>query len=236
VAEATSSMTYKALQDAVVRTFKCDTPTAKVYVLGGVLRMLRAHRWSFLETTAELTVAAEAAYTALPDDLREVSDPPTFAADSNYRFDRQVTVREILAERSANDTTGTPRLWAVGSSGYTPAAGQRYRLYLYPRPVEELTLWLPYRIHVAAMSNDGDYPPGGAAHAPSVLAAAYAEAEIASRKTKGLYYRQWREEALPESIRLDAGLSGGKAIAPGYRANRPDWRREQVTINVVSEE
>jgi len=120
-----------------------------------------------------VTVTANGIYR-LPDDYSEPDSEWLHfgAGEKKVGMQRRppATIRELKGrdDRSAEN----PWIWAFeGVTSYS-AGYQRYNLLVHPKFASEETIQYGYRINPSEMTNDADYPLGGAKYCMTVLAAA----------------------------------------------------------------
>lgn len=223
MAESTLTMTYGGMKSDLISKFGIEDANAGRFVKQAYVKFLASHPWSFACPVKTLTMTAAADTSALPDDFLELTDWPSYPANKPYRIQRHVSGREIAQLNAAGTTTNYPWLFAVEPVDFTVATGQRWQVRWWPTPVETLTMVYAYRRAVPALTGTGDYTLGGPLHALTVLEMAYAEWELDSSKTAGIFVALV-DEALARSIALDQRMTmgvnlGGGATQPAESIN-----------------
>lgn len=156
----------------------------------------------------------------MPDDFGVIQGELTFPAGAAYHPDIPVVGEQVIREkRQGSATTGVPRLAALSPLASSNAAGQRWRLSLWPTP--NAMFELSFRYHV--LQNDlvdstNEHPLGGQAHAQTIIAACLAAAEQQEDGAYGPKYQDFLVK-LGTSIAHDAR---SEPTFLGYMGDRSD--------------
>jgi len=123
--------------------------------------------------------------------------------DDSESYIRTGAVERILALRRDNPDVGDPEQCAVAPKAFTAATGQRWQLWVYPRP-DAARIWrYRYNILPAALTDAAVYCVGSPMIDLAVLYAAYASAEHDMAHKPG-YYEQLFAQQLAGAIAADA--------------------------------
>lgn len=212
VDEPSTSMTYKALYDEVVRRSGDSEANAKLDLLLGYRGYLRVYPWSFMCPVTTIDVTAADTTTDLPDDFMEFVEYPSYAASSGKGpIVEMVTSKEILDLFASGAATGSPTKFALEPLAFVSLTGQRWTCRWYPTPTADVTLTYCYRVGAEVMSADADYPLGGPAHNMTILYAGLKQWEIRVGHVSGVYHGLYDAE-LAKSIQFDQRFTAGKIL------------------------
>ena len=187
-----------SVQLAEIRTEVCDylglgrtysslssTDAARVdaSIKGGVSRVYfndAAHRWSFLEPQASLSLVAADNDYDLPDDFGFMITPFTFNQAQYFGNQGIQLVGEgVFRQRQQLefDYTGPPFLACITPKTTNGTNGQRFEVRFHPKPDTSYTLSYRYSILPDVLASAVVFPYGGAAYGQLFLQACLAEAE-----------------------------------------------------------
>lgn len=207
-----------------LRQFYFPPPT------GGVV-----HRWSFMQPTMKLTVAAGASLTPLPPDFGGLEGDIQILTDGTVYRPLPVSTRLRGYQAEAPSRTGSPMLVEIepAPSG-TAGMHQRQLLRVWPVPDAAYTFQFRYYVLPGYLTEDAPYALGGAAHAETVRAAVLKAAEEFLDDDSRTWAKAFQER-LAASIIIDRA---NKPQHLGYNADRSDgpdglhWRGwSPVTLN-----
>ena len=121
---------------------------------------------------------------------------------------QETSVESVMRAWRNSDETDDPRVFAITPVTLTASAGQRYQLYVAPRPSEARTLQYRYLAKVDVLTDTANYAVGGPRHAETIKYAALAAAEIeVGRVDTGPMERRYLE-LMAGSIDNDTNLFG----------------------------
>lgn len=140
------------------------------------------HRWSFMHLVYSIsTVSGQSEYD-LPADFSGVFQEPTTTREGGrIGIARTSHLRQLI---SAENEAGNPRYCALSRESVGGDTRSLSKLLLYPVPDAIETIQVEYVANPQTLSEISQFPPGGAEHAETVLAACFHV--IAQRTGEGL--------------------------------------------------
>lgn len=163
----------------------------------------RVHQWSFLRPLFTFDTVADQWEYPLPAEYAGIENDITFVDSSTTRSCIVSTVEQKIREwRGQDDSSGTPRYYAIIAMPHDRTMGQRYQLMLFPAPDEVLSLQFRMLINTQAITKFAPFPYGGTQYSEAILASCLAVAEFARDGIKGSRHQDWLEQ-LQAAILLD---------------------------------
>jgi len=179
-----------------------------------------AHRWSFLQPTASLQLAADQDDYDLPEDLGGITGSLTYPAQQAKPPIVLTSEAAIRRLRGSRLTVGPPRRAAVRPKATDGQVAQGYELMVWPTPQSEVDICYQYYVQPHKLSSANPYPYGGPLHGETVMQSCLAAAELRLNDIKGPHWQQFME-------RLAASVLADRINGPdnlGYNADRSDGR------------
>lgn len=235
-----SISTFKDLYERVLAHYASDPGAdqiaeAKQIAVDGIQLFLNSYDWSFIQTTASLTIATtDNGKKALPEDFVSCVDHPTLTGSLALQEPPTLQHRppEWIRDQVAasNSYKAVPQYYAIERDAYVPATGQGASILVYPWPVSDATLTVPYRYSITMPALDADLLPGGPAHGLAILHAGLVVWESQSGKTAGVMHRLYYGDPragipgyLAGSIKTDSSNRSRVRGSTPPGASRQDW-------------
>lgn len=164
----------------------------------------KVHQWSFLRPLFAFDTVADQWEYPLPAEYAGIEGDITFSADSGvvYSCLTSTVEQKIRQWRSQDDTSGTPRHFAIVALPHDRTMGQRYQLLLYPTPDSARTMQFRMLINTQAITKFAPFPYGGTQYGEAILASCLAIAELERDGIKGTRSQDWMEQ-LAAAVLLD---------------------------------
>lgn len=164
----------------------------------------KVHQWSFLRPLFTFNTVADQWEYPLPFEYAGYEGDITFAADSGVIYSGLTSTVEqrIRQWRGQDDTSGTPRHFAIVPLPHDRTMGQRYKLLLYPTPDDARALQFRMLINTQAITKFAPFPYGGTQYGEAILASCLAIAELERDGMKGSRHEDWLEQ-LASAILID---------------------------------
>lgn len=163
-----------------------------------------SHGWSFLRTTATLTlVDGDGDYTLPSDFSGQLTTHFTLSAGSGERRITEVSEEQLRALR-ANDSSAedAPKYYALSIKQQSPTSGTRWEVLFYPTPDTTYTAFYEYEVIPDTLDETNIYPIGGAAHSDTILEAVLSAAEKTLDDSDGIHQQKFMAN-LVGSVRKD---------------------------------
>jgi len=173
------------------------------------------HFWKFMAPTSTLALVSGQYIYDMPDDFASLNGAFTYAAGQSVLYPRiQVTSEERVRYRQQlSVTSARPLLAALRVKINTEEqAGTRYEVLFYPTPDAAYDLNYPYFINPSLLDDEAALPPGGQAHAQTLIESCLAAAELA-RGVPGPHKAEY-ERRMVASIGHDRRVSCGGNLGP----------------------
>jgi hypothetical protein len=158
--------------------------------------------WSFMETTATISLVAATNLYPLPDDFGEM-----LRDEFIYTTDQQpialVSYEQILKMQAKQTSSGPPKYAAISN---IDATSTQYQVTFYPTPDAAYTLKYTYSVSPKELNENNPIPLGGPIHAETILEACLAACEKVLHGTEGVHEKKFLE-CLARSIQADANLT-----------------------------
>lgn len=170
-------------------------------------KLHRTYIWSFRQQSGKITTLADKWQYELPKGFSKFTSKLTLEEDSTYPNPTYTSENRIMDRRSASDTSGYPRFYALRAATYHREIGQSYEVIFWPKPDAEYVYNYRYLFTPPKLEDDDDYFVGGAEASECILELALAVAEMQEDDTRGIHFE--------ESSRLIHQLmEADKTIAP----------------------
>jgi len=165
------------------------------------------YTWSFLTVSTTLATVVSTEEYSLPDDFGVLVDGFKFS-DNLWAYQPIHTSKDVYDRYRdlLSTTNGRPTMYAVFPQSVSGAAGQRFKVGLYPKADAIYPLRYSYRVLPNTIVSGSLYPYGGALHAETIKAACLSMAELAENGAPG-YWNQYFMERLTASLNLDLASS-----------------------------
>jgi len=178
------------------------------------------HRWSFLTIAFSMPINANQTDYLLPQsDFGGISGDLTYAAaDNKYTGLRHVTAEKIDELRSLNTTNSShPTRYALRMSQHGGVTRQQWTMSFWPDPDASYTVKGSYDVSPVLMSEDRQYPYGGAQFENLLLYCVLAQAELYNEKSKSKRFQQERDRQMVAAIGMNNGQNQPDIL--GYNGN-----------------
>jgi len=198
------------------------------------------------DTTADNDHAAGSTYSltfpkyAFPDSFGSIVGTLTYQLESGERDVRIVSENYIRDLRqNTGQTNDAPQYAAIRPRSDFDGvivkegdveSGSRYELLVWPAPDADYTLTYKYNFLIDMLiDDDGNFPPGGALHGETIMAACLSVAEMYAPEESNRY-REDYQTRLIASVALDRQANTTEYY--GYNADRSDGQvfvKKQLT-------
>jgi len=199
----------------------------------------KTYVWSFRRQQGTLITEGDKWIYELPTDYAYIAGKLKFAAGENYPNPEIRSESQIIGMRTADNTTGYPRFYAIRAGKYYKDTGQTYEIILWPTADSAYTYLYPYVVNPPKPSADTDVFMGGVMASECILEHCLAVAETQEDDTIGIH-TQLANELTIQLIQQDKmnhpvelGYCPDNSIYPSWSGiGRPPWRISDVEPDV----
>lgn len=195
-----------------------DLTEAQDYVKSGYLRFLGAYDWTFRRRYTTLSTESGVEVYELPREFGGFRTRPRFSQRSGYPPLEAISEAEWQELRELGEYNSWPLKFCTRAGHYDPTDAQRWEVCFWPTPNAAFTLYYSYYYMPPALSDDTDYPMGGAEMAEAILASCLAAAEQRGDEAAGVQTER-SVQLLSDAISLDKSREPSHM---GYMGNGSD--------------
>ena len=177
--------------------------------------------WSFLQPVRDMKTTTDVESYQLPPDFGGYEGRLTVTTTSgSYAPVEKTSDLRIRELRSASNSTGVPREYAIVANRHVPGGETSWRIELYPSPDASYTLRGKMLIAPLKLSNDNPYPYGGPLHAQTILLACLSEAELHRGPVVG--HSAAYQSQLTASVEIDKQQARPENLGYNYDPSTPE--------------